>query len=388
MNKVRTYLDFNASAPLLPVARAAMMQALEFTGNASSIHGEGRASRSLVETARAQVGALVGMAGKHVVFTSGGTEAANLALAPKISLGRDLAPFDLLLISAGEHACVLSGHRFAPEQTLLVPLDGDGRMNLDVLSRLLEQHSGKKIMLALQLANNETGVIQPVAEAAALVHAQGGVLVCDAVQAAGKVDCNLAATGADFLALSAHKLGGAKGAGALVYDRDRLHIRDILLRGGGQEGGTRAGTENVAAIAAFGAAASASKAAIAGEGARLEMLRNEMERQLLAIAPGCIIFGNATRRLPNTLAFAVPGLSAETLLIGLDLEGIAVSSGSACSSGKVKRSHVLDAMGVEAGLAQGALRVSLGWSSVPEDVSAFITAFATVLHRARRRQAA
>lgn len=388
MNQVRTYLDFNASAPLLPVARTAVLQALECTGNPSSIHGEGRACRSLVESARASVGALAGMAAKHVVFTSGGTEAANLALSPEISVGRDLAPFDLLLISAGEHSCVLAGHRFAPDRVLLVPLDHHGLIDIVALSQMLDTHRGKKAMLAIQHANNETGVIQPVAQAARLVHAMGGLVMCDAVQSAGRLDCSMAVLGADLLLLSAHKLGGAKGAGALVYDRDRLHIRHALLRGGGQEAGARAGTENMAAIAAFGAAALACTAQLPDETARLQVLRDRLENEVLAIAPHATIFGSSVPRLSNTSAFAVPGVSAETLLIGLDLEGIAVSSGSACSSGKVKRSHVLDAMGVEAGLAQGALRVSLGWSSVPKDVSAFLAAFATVLHRARRRQAA
>ena len=388
MNQVRTYLDFNASAPLLPAAREALLRALECTGNASSIHGEGRACRSLAESARASVGALAGMVANHVVFTSGGTEAANMALTPEISVGRDLAPLDLLLLGAGEHSCVLAGHRFAPDRVLLVPLDHNGLLDLAALSRLLDMNRGQKTMLAIQHANNETGVIQPVAEAAELVHGMGGLVMCDAVQSAGKIDCAMSTLGADLLVLSAHKLGGAKGAGALVFDRDRLHIRHALLRGGGQEAGARAGTENVAAITAFGAAARACSAKMAEKAARLQVLRDKLEYEVLAIAPHATIFGGSVPRLANTSAFAVPGLSAETLLIGLDLEGIAVSSGSACSSGKVKRSHVLDAMGVEAGLAQGAVRVSLGWSSVPEDVSAFLAAFATVLHRAWRRAAA
>ena len=388
MGVTRTYLDHNASAPLRPQARAAMLSALEGCGNASSVHHEGRAAWALVEAARAALAQLAGVRAKDVTFTSGGTEAANLALVPEISAGRNTKPLDGLLVSAGEHACVLAGHRFAPDKVEVLPLDRQGVLDLAALAAALKRHSGQRLMLALQHANNETGVIQPVSQAAALMHANGGLVMCDAVQSAGKLECGMAALGADFLILSAHKLGGPKGAGALIYDRDTLHIRHALVRGGGQEGGVRAGTENVAAIAGFGAAVQAALADRAWNGAHLGQWRDAMELAITALAPDAVFFGAQTTRLPNTSAFAIPGLSAETLLIGLDLEGIAVSSGSACSSGKVRRSHVLDAMGVEAGLAQGALRSSFGWCSRAEDVAAFAAALEKVLQRARRMKAA
>ena len=252
----------------------------------------------------------------------------------------------------------MRGHRFAPEATAIAPLSADGRLDLDALAELLARGEGAP-MLALQGANNETGVLQPVAEAAALVHAAGGVVVCDAVQLPGRTSLAAATSGADFLFLSAHKLGGPKGAGALIATRSDLSIGAPLLRGGGQERGARAGTENVAAIAGFGAAARLAAA---------EAERERAARRLAGSAgsSGCanrrrrrVVFGAAAPRLPNTLAFAAPGVAAATLLIALDLAGVAVSSGSACSSGKVTPSHVLAAMGVEPGLAAGAIRRQL-----------------------------
>ena len=376
MAQARIYLDFNATAPLHPQARAAVLRALDLPGNASSIHGEGRAARAVVDGARGQVAALAGAKAKDVVFTSGGTEAANLALTPDVQTGGDRRSFDLLLTSAGEHPCVLKGHRFDPAQTAPVPLLADGRIDLLALETLLEHHADRRVMLALQAANNETGVIQPVAEAAALVHARGGLLVCDAVQAAGKIALPAEA---DMLILSAHKLGGPKGAGALVFSSDRLHISAPLVAGGGQERGYRGGTENVAAIAGFGAAAALARPETLA-------LRDALEAGLRDIASDAVVFGQSAPRLPNTSAFAVPGMAAEMLLIALDLAGVAVSSGSACSSGKVKRSHVLDAMAIESGLAQGALRASLGWSSTRADVDRFLNVFAAVLATVRQRR--
>ena len=376
MAQARIYLDFNATAPLHPAARAAVLRALDLPGNASSIHGEGRAARALVDGARGQVAALAGARAKDVVFTSGGTEAANLALTPHVQAGSDRRPFDLLLMSAGEHACVLKGHRFDPALTALVPLLPDGRMDIFALETLLAQHADSRVMLALQAANNETGVVQPVAEAAAMVHARGGLLVCDAVQAAGKIALPGAA---DMLILSAHKLGGPKGAGALVFSSDRLHISAPLVAGGGQERGFRGGTENVAALAGFGAAATLAQPETAA-------LRDAFEAGLRDIAPDAVVFGQSAPRLPNTSAFAVPGMAAEMLLIALDMAGFAVSSGSACSSGKVKRSHVLDAMAIESGLALGALRISLGWSSTRADIDDFLAAFADVVAKVRQRR--
>ncbi len=367
-------------------AHDACRAALDVTGNPSSIHAEGRAARALVEDAREAVARLAGAPAQGVTFTAGGTEAANLALTPAIAApGR--APPVRLIVSAGEHACVLKGHRFAPAAVERAPLRDDGRIDLGALTQMLVRSGAGPAMLALQGANNETGVIQPVAEAAALVHAAGGVVVCDAVQLAGRAPVSVAELGADFVILSAHKLGGPKGAGALVAVPG-VSIAEPLVRGGGQERGLRAGTENVAAIAGFGAAARAAMADGAGEAVRLARLRDALAAHIAASAPDTVVFGADAPRLPNTLCFSVPGLGAETLLIALDLAGIAVSSGSACSSGKVARSHVLDAMRIDPQLAGGAIRLSLGWSSDEADVAHFGEAFARIVARIRRGRSA
>ena len=384
----RAYLDYNATAPLRPEAREAMLAAMESIGNPSSIHAEGRAARAIVEEARRAVAELAGVAPRSVVFTSGGTEAANLALTPEIDAPGLKQPLARLIVGAGEHPCVLSGHRFAPDRVALAPLGADGRIDLAALAALLAASAGCPALLALQGANNETGVIQPVAEAAALVHEAGGLMVCDAVQLAGRASLDIAALGADFLFLSAHKLGGPKGAGALVAARSDLAIGAPLLRGGGQERGARAGTENVAAIAGFGAAARVAASETASENARLAGLRDSLAERVRERASDVVMFGEAAPRLCNTLCFAVPRLAAATLVIALDLAGVAVSAGSACSSGKVARSHVLDAMGVEPDLAAGAIRLSLGWASREADVARFDAAFGQTMARLRRRRGA
>jgi cysteine desulfurase len=383
----RAYLDYNATAPLRPEARAAVVAAMDCLGNPSSIHAEGRAARAIVEDARRAIGELAGVEPRCVVFASGGTEAANLALTPAIVAPGLRAPLARLIVGAGEHPCVLQGHRFAREATTITPLAADGRIDLAALAALLDGLDGPP-MLALQGANNETGVVQPVAEAAALVHAKGGVVVCDAVQTAGRRNASFAALGADFLVFSAHKFGGPKGAGALVAARPGLSIGAPLLRGGGQERGARAGTENVAAIAGFGAAARLALAQMGSESERLEALRDRLAETVLQRAPDAMVFGAAAPRLPNTLCFAVPGVAASTLVIALDLTGVAVSAGSACSSGKVGRSHVLDAMGVPPDLAGGAIRLSLGWASDEADVARFADAFSGAMANLRRRRGA
>jgi len=372
---MRHYLDYNATAPLRPQARAAMISALDQMGNPSSIHFEGRAARALVEEARRQVAALAGASSRDVVFTAGGTEAANLALAPGVS-APDVAPLWRLIVCAAEHPCVLGGHRFPGAE--IAPVGPDGRLDLEALAGQLDD--GAPALVALQGANNETGVLQPVAQAAEIVHARGGLLVCDAAQVAGRLP--LGETGADALLLSAHKFGGPKGAGAFIAQREGLHV-EPLLRGGGQERGRRAGTENVAAIAGFGAAALAAASGLAEEATRLAALRDACEARLTALAPDAVVFAQDAPRLPNTFAFAVPGLTAATLLMRLDLDGIAASSGSACSSGKVAPSHVLAAMGVAPALAAGAIRISLGWNSGEADVEAFSAALERALVRRR-----
>ncbi len=377
MSRPRVYLDHNATSPLHPAARAAICAALELCGNASSIHAEGRAARATIETARDEIAAFAGAAPADVIFTSGGTEALNLALTPYIQTPDAKShPFDLLLAGAGEHPAVLAGHRFPANQLELIPLTPSGVLDLAALAGLLSRAAaaGRRVMLALQAVNNETGVIQPVAEAAQMVHGSGGIVVCDATQAAGRIPCSLGHLGADALIISAHKFGGPKGAGALCFASSSYHIKNALLRGGGQERGLRAGTENTAAIAGMAAALSAARIRLAGQGGAHAIWRDEMEMEITRAIPDTVFFGTGAERVPNTSCFAVPSIEAELLLIALDIEGFAVSSGSACSSGKVKQSHVLRAMGAEAKLARGALRVSLGWNSRREDCLFFAEA--------------
>jgi cysteine desulfurase len=368
----RVYLDWNATAPMRPEARAACVEALGLTGNPSSVHAEGRAARRLVEAARAKVADLVGAEPSNVIFTSGGTEANMLALTPMLEDGTSKQHRDLLLLSAIEHPSVSHGGRFPRHQTGEIPVTPAGVIDLDMLRRMLKP--GAHALVSVMLANNETGVLQPVREAAEIVHEAGGLLHVDAVQGPGRVGIDLKAHGADLLTLSAHKLGGPKGAGTLIL-REGLHIADPLIRGGGQERGARAGTENVAAIAGFGAAAEAAAAAMDSDAARMALLRGQLEAGLKARTPEAVIFGAETARLPNTTLFAVPGLKAETAVIAFDLEGVAVSSGAACSSGKVQPSHVLAAMGVDQTLARGAVRVSLGPSTSESQVEAFLNAW-------------
>jgi cysteine desulfurase len=369
----RTYLDWNASAPLRVEARAALSAALALTGNPSSVHHEGRAARQIVEDARGAVAALVGADARNVIFTAGGTEANALALTPRLDAGRR-QPFDRLLVSAIEHPSVLAGGRFAPTAVENIPVDANGVIDLGALQRRLEALGDQRALVSLMAANNETGVIQPVAEAAGIVHRHGGLMHVDAVQAAGRIALDIAALGADLLTLSAHKIGGAKGAGALVKRDESLQI-EPLIRGGGQERGSRAGTENVAAIAAFGAAAATAKASLAAEAAHMARLRDRLEAGLGA---GAVVFGAAAARLPSTTLAAMPGARAETLVIGFDLDGVAISSGSACSSGKVAPSHVLAAMGVAAELARGAVRVSIGAATTEADIDRFLKVWQTL----------
>jgi cysteine desulfurase len=379
----RSYFDWNATAPLRAEARRAVEQVMLLLGNPSSVHAEGRAARRVVENARAEVAALVGARASDVFFTSSGTEANVMALSPAWELGADRQPRDRLLISAIEHASVRAGGRFARGAVEEVPVDAQGRLDLDALEKALAK--SKRSLVSLMLANNETGVIQPVAEAASVVHAADGLLHVDAVQAAGRILCNMSALGADLLTLSAHKIGGLKGVGALVRASEDLHLNDPLIRGGGQERGMRAGTENVLGIAAFGAAAAAAGQGEA-EAGRMLALRNQVEAGLRSIAPATVIFGEGAERLPNTTLFALEGMKAETAVIAFDLEGIAVSSGSACSSGKVQPSHVLAAMGVSPELLRGAVRLSLGHETSETDVERLHNAWrklATALSKGR-----
>ena len=385
----RSYFDWNATALPRAEARQAAEAALALAGNPSSVHAEGRAARAVIERAREAVAALVAARPGDVFFTSSGTEANMLALTPAIETADEKRPRSRLLLSAVEHASVRAGGRFAREATEELPVDTDGRLNLAALTVALAKTP--RPLVSLMLANNETGVIQPVAEAAALVHAAGGLLHVDAVQAAGRIACDINMLGADLLTLSAHKIGGLKGVGALVRRSDDIHIADPLIRGGGQERGLRAGTENVTGSAAFGAAAMVARRAGAAEAARMLALRDLLETGLRAISPLAVVFGAGVERLPNTTLFAADGMKAETAVIAFDLDGIAVSSGAACSSGKVQPSHVLAAMGVSPPLTRGAVRVSLGWSTTESDVERFLGAWrklASALSNGRRGVAA
>ena len=375
----RVYLDWNASAPLRGDAHEAAAAALAVCGNPSSVHAEGRAARHLIEEARGQVAALVGAETRNVIFASGGTEANALALSPVIERGADKRPFDRLLISAIEHPSVRAGGRFAASAVEEIPVNAQGVVDLGALERRLAV--GGRALVSLMAANNETGVVQPVSAAAEMVHRAGALLHVDAVQVAGRMPLDMGSMGADLLTLSAHKLGGLKGAGALIRRDEALHFPDPLIKGGGQERGTRAGTENVAAIAAFGAAAAAVNAGFGEEIRHMAALRNRLEAGLGALTPDAVIFGAATERLPNTTLVAVPGAKAETLVIGFDLEGIAVSSGAACSSGKVAPSHVLAAMGVPMELARGAIRVSTGPATTEAEIDRFLEVWKKLVQR-------
>lgn len=379
------YLDHNATSPLRASARAAMLAALEAGGNASSVHGPGRSARARVDEARERVAQYVGCAESSVIFTSGGSEANCLAL--KGAVAGALAAEDRitrLFVSAIEHESLrATGAALAETVPGLklneIPATSDGLLDLNAFRLQLMQGKGRALV-SVMAANNETGAIQDLAGVARVLGADGGegaLLHVDAVQAVGRLPISFTALGCDYMTISAHKLGGPQGAGALIV-KDGTPLAP-LVHGGGQEMGRRAGTENVAAIAGFGAAVE--EVADLADVRRLASLRDRFEADLLRVASDAVIFGRSASRLPNTTNFAIPGLSAETALIALDLDGVAVSSGSACSSGKVKPSHVLAAMGVEQALARGGLRVSFGWSSRDEDVDAAIASLRRLVAR-------
>jgi cysteine desulfurase len=359
----RVYLDWNATTPLRREAREAMAAAWDLQGNPSSVHAEGRQARRLVEDARSAISGAICATPRNVVFTSGGTEANALALSPGPRRTSGL-PVQRLLVSAIEHASVLTGGRFAADAIGTIGVTGSGLLDLDQLREALA--GGPPALVSVMLANNETGAVQPISEAAEMVHSAGGLLHVDAIQAFGKISFDIKVIGADLVTLSGHKIGGPKGVGALVLAEGVAGL-EPLLRGGGQELGRRAGTEDVAGIAGFGAAANAAMNSLDSDAVRVESLRNRLESGLRQ-TPGVIVFSHEVPRLPNTTLFTVPGLKAETAVIGFDLAGVAVSSGSACSSGKVQPSHVLEAMGFGPEIAQGAVRLSLGWSTSDADV--------------------
>ena len=372
----RVYLDWNATAPLRPAARDAMIAALDQLGNPSSVHAEGRAARRLIDEARERVAGLVGAKPANVIFTSGGTEANRLALTPPPVRSDGPTRAMTLLVSDLDHASVRSGGRFPREAIGTVATLAEGTLDLADFERQVASNARQgPVLAAAMLVNNETGIIQPVREAADLVHASGGLLHVDAVQAAGRIPIVITELGADLLAISGHKIGGPQGVGALVRRDDAVNFPYPDTTGGRQERGMRAGTENVAGIVGFGVAAGEVGAELGAEPPRILALRDRLEQGLRAISPDVVIFGEGAKRVQNTTLFAVPGLKAETVLIALDLDGIAVSSGAACSSGKVAPSAVLAAMGVPTELSRGAVRVSLGFSTAESDIERFLDAW-------------
>jgi cysteine desulfurase len=364
-----SYLDYNATAPVRPAVVEAMREMLERTGNPSSVHRFGREARRALEHAREAVAAMVGAAPDQVVFTSGGTEANNQAVR------RAQGP---VVVSAIEHDSVLA----AVPDAARIPVDAEGRVDLAALEQVLARLAPQ--LVSVMLANNETGVIQPVREVAAVARRHGARVHCDAVQAGGKLAIDMAALGVDLLTLSAHKLGGPQGVGALVV-REGVEP-DALLRGGGQERRWRPGTENLPGIVGFGRACELALAD-ADWRERTAALRDRLETRIAALAPAARVFGRSAERLPNTSCLSMPGVSNHTQLIEFDLAGIAVSTGSACSSGKVGPSHVLAAMGVDPDEATSAIRVSLGWASAPDDVERFVDAWGRLYVRTRRAAA-
>ncbi len=363
------YLDYNATARIRPEVIDVLTDVLRETGNASSVHAAGRRARKHVEDARESVAALVGARPGQVVFTSGGTEANNQVM-------RECNPAKTL-VSAIEHAAVLESCPGAAR----LPVDGTGVVDLAAMEAACAGTEPEWI--ALMLANNETGVIQPVAEAAAIAHRFGARIHCDAVQAAGKIPVDFEALGVDSMAVAAHKLGGPQGVGALIAREP--DTAGCLLRGGGQERGLRGGTENVAQIAGFGAAARMAGEQLSSYTA-LAGMRDGLERRLAEIASGFRVFGTQAPRLPNTSQILMPGVPAETQVIAFDLAGIAVSAGSACSAGRVEAPYVLTAMGVPDDQARCALRVSLGWDSTNADIERFAAVWHDVWQRSGRRE--
>ncbi|AXV15447.1 cysteine desulfurase [Neorhizobium sp. SOG26] len=376
----RIYLDWNATAPLSAAARAAMLDAFDLPGNASSVHAEGRAARNMLDKARRQVAALVAAKPANVTFVSGATEGANFLLTPDYRMGRAPIRIGRLYVSAIEHPAIREGGRFEPVDVVEVPVTPAGVLDLVALESLLSAHD-KTIgmpMVAVMLVNNETGIIQPVREAAALVHAAGGLMIVDAVQAVGRMGVDIQALDADFMIISSHKIGGPKGAGAVI-SRGEVLMPKPLIRGGGQEKGYRSGTENFHAVIGFGAAAEAAGTDVSGRNAAIEAIRARLEEGMRRAAPDVIIHGASVARVANTSFFTLPGLKSETGQIAFDLEGVALSAGSACSSGKVGESHVLTAMGHDPKL--GALRISLGPETTQADVDRAIAAFAKIAGR-------
>ena len=373
----RAYMDHNATAPVRAEAAAAVARALTMTGNPSSVHKEGRAAHALIEEARVNVANLVNAKPEEVIFTSGGTEAANLA----IHLTATSLCIERLVISSIEHDCIRAFAAASGLPVDVIPVLSSGVIDLEALEPLLALPG--KVLVAVMAANNETGVIQPVDKVAEMASRHGALFLCDTIQAVGRLHVDFRALKADMLLISAHKIGGPQGVGALVL-REGLPF-DPMVRGGGQEKRRRAGTENVPGIAGFGEAARLAAEPDDAELRQIKSLKDDLESKLREVTPDVVIFGHDAERLPNTSLFAVCGLDASTLLMALDLDGFAVSSGSACSSGKVARSHVLAAMGVDDELAKAAVRVSLGVENTAEEIDRLVASWARIYRRVKTK---
>ena len=384
MSEARTYLDHNASAPLLPEAREALLHALALTGNPSSVHADGRALRALIDSARADVAALAGATREQVVFTGSATEAITQAIVG----GARALRVHGVLVSAGEHAAVLKAAEATGLPVTHIGLDADGRIRVDEVAAALARAdaASQRLLVAMHLVNNETGVVQPLDRIEVLVGASPHYLFVDAVQAFGKIELEFAVRAPDMMAVSAHKIGGPAGIGALLMKGHADQVR--LIPGGGQETGRRGGTESAALIAGFGAAARTFPTRYYE--ASPDALVTLAEDGLKAKAPALVVFGAAAGRIGNVSNFAVPGLKSAVAMMGLDLKGISISSGSACSSGKVGASHVLAAMDVPPGIGECALRLSVGWTTTRGEIERFLDGFGEVLmrHRERRGKAA
>ncbi|MCJ8322631.1 MAG: cysteine desulfurase [Hyphomicrobiales bacterium] len=385
-NKPRIYLDYNATAPVRPKVKQAVMAALDLVGNASSIHQEGRKARGLIETAREQLAGLINAQTKEITFTSGGTESNNLVLASNLGALGKKQPLAATLLGATEHPSLIKAQELSPRPVDIIKVDHNGLLDLTHLQQLLagwKDKSDLPVLVSVMLVNNETGVIQPIDKIVEIVRKFGGFVHLDAVQALGKMPIDFADLNVDLMSLSAHKIGGMLGAGALVI---RLGVLvDSYIKGGGQELGLRAGTENIPAIAGFGIAAIECVVDLE-KISHYNDMRQKLEVLIQAISADAVIFGQNTPRVATTSCFAIANVTAERALMSLDLAGIAVSSGSACSSGKVSQSHVLKAMGYANDLALCGLRISFGWDTKPQDLDEFITEYTKIYQRMAMRE--
>lgn len=372
----RRYFDHNATTPLKKTARMALLESLEIFGNPSSVHTEGRAAKALLQKARRQIAESLNTSPDHVVFTSGASEAAMTLLTPFYNMGRSKIRFSHLYIGATEHPSVAEGGRFSQEFISTVAVDQDGLIQQDKLVSLLNSHDKTTglPLVAIQAANGETGVLQPIKEIAAIVRDFGGILIVDLTQYVDKNFVDIHQMGGDFFILSAHKIGGPKGIGAFISSGNLLMPTPLIV-GGGQEKGLRGGTEALPLVAAFGAAIT--DLYTKEEIKQLRDLRNKLEDGIQKICHDVEIFGKKVPRLPNTTYFTVRDIKAETMQIAFDLAGFSVSAGSACSSGKVKQSRVLEAMGYH--IPNGAIRISIGQCTTSQDIDDFLLFFSQII---------